>query len=220
MTTPRADVAKLLDQLGLAIGAHQVEIVDFNQAEKCHVHHTQAPVALAGYALVSTAFATGRFPKFLFLDMVAKRSAMDEREACALAAVCGTEAEPPFWGNPAPFGKQVWAMVERYDLGEFFERLDPKRAYGRGGDHYLLRPRGHDSDPDSETIKAWRRAYKQLPPVRQLMVATIVRLYNSNETHWLVRVPKTWHAAEGVAILREHSALADWGRLVALYPGW
>jgi len=56
-----ADVAELLDRLGLAIGASQVEIVDFKQAESCYIHHTQVPVALTGYALVSPAFARGRF---------------------------------------------------------------------------------------------------------------------------------------------------------------
>lgn len=58
-----ADVAELLDRLGLAIGASQVEIVDFKQAESCYIHHTQVPVALTGYALVSPAFARGRFPR-------------------------------------------------------------------------------------------------------------------------------------------------------------
>ncbi len=52
------------------------------------------------------------------------------------------------------------------------------------------------------------------------MVASIIRLYNSDESRWLVRVPKKWHAAEGIKILRDHGALADWGRLIALYPGW
>jgi hypothetical protein len=32
--------------------------------------------------------------------------------------------------------------------------------------------------------------------------------------------PSTWHAAEAVAALNDAGALRDWGRLVALYPGW
>jgi hypothetical protein len=37
---------------------------------------------------------------------------------------------------------------------------------------------------------------------------------------WLARLPSTWHAADAVAALAEAGALRDWGRLVALYPGW
>ena len=132
-------VAELLDELGLALGAQQVEIIDFNQAESCYIHHTRAPVAVAGYACVSPAFAQGRFPKFSFLDLIAKRPSMDESEACALAAICKADATPPFWGNPGPFGKQLVAVIDRYELGDFFERLDHKQAYGNGGDHYLIR---------------------------------------------------------------------------------
>lgn len=220
MSMVTSDVGELLDDLGLAIGAHQVEIIDFKQAESCYVHHTQMPVAVVGYAYVSPAFAQGRFPKFSFLDLIAKRPSMDERETCALAAICGAEVTPPFWGNPAPFGNHLWAVIERYNLGDFFERLDPKNAYGKGGDHYLMRPRGSGDEDAEEILKMWRAEYKKLPEFRQLMVATIIRLYNSNEKRWLVRVPKKWHAAEGITILRERGALADWAKLYALYPGW
>lgn len=224
MTAPSVAVAELLDELGLAMGVHQVEIVDFKQAESCYIHHTRMPVALAGYASVSPAFAQGRFPKFSFLDLIAKRPSMDEREACALAAICGAEATPPFWGNPAPFGEQLWAVIEHYNLGDFFDRLDPKDGYGKGGKHYLMRPRGSNwgiKEAENEsTLKKWRADYKKLPEFRRLLVATIIRLYNSNEDRWLVRVPKKWHAAEGIKILRDQGALADWARLYALYPGW
>ena len=222
MNTPNTDVAELLDELGLAIGAHQVEIIDFKQAESCYIHHTRVPVAVAGYASVSPAFAQGRFPKLSFLDLIAKRPLMDEREACALAAICGAEASPPFWGNPAPFGEQLWAIIGRYNLGDFFDRLDNKDAYGQGGEHYLMRPRGSDLEDAKadDILKKWRADYKKLPDFRQLLVATIIRLYNSNEDRWLFRVPKKWHAAEGIGILRNQNALADWAKLYALYPGW
>lgn len=219
-----SEVAHLLDELGLAMGANQVEIIDFPQAETGYVHHTRVPVAVAGYALVSPAFARGRFPKFSFLDMIGKRPSMDETEACALAAICGAKVKPPFWGNPEPFGKHLWAVIDDYDLGALFERLEPEYRYGSRGDHYLMRPRGYDWKAGGEEIPAelakWRSNYKKLTAVRQLMVAAIVRLYNSQETYWLVRVPKKWHAAEGIEILRNQGALADWAKLYALYPGW
>ena len=67
----------------------------------------------------------------------------------------------------------------------------------------------------------WRRAYKALPPVRQMMVATIIWLYRGEpDKTWLARLPSTWHAADAVAALVEAGALRDWSRFVALYPGW
>lgn len=216
----RRTVAELLDELGLAIGQAGVEIVDFSEAESCYIHHSRAPVAVAGYGLVSPSFARGRLPEFSFLDLVAKRPAMDTTEVCALAAICGAEVTPPFWGNGAPFGKQVWFIIEKYGLGGLFERLEPNQAYGSGGDHYLLRPVGSDDDKEGPIIKRWRADYKKLSVVRQLMTASIIRLYNSNENRWLVRVPKKWHAVEGIGILEASNALSDWARLYALYPGW
>lgn len=214
-------VAELLDELGLAIGTHQVEIVDFKQAETSYIHHTRVPVAVVGYALVSSAFARGRFPKFSFLDIVAKRPSMDETEAQALAAICGAEATPPFWDNPGPFTAHLYDVIDRYELDDFFGH----DKSGKPGTHYQVRPKGYAWDSDwseqPEVLKKWRADYRKLSPERQLMVATIVRLYNSNETNWLIgRVPKNWHATEGITILHGAGALADWARLVALYPAW
>jgi hypothetical protein len=33
-------------------------------------------------------------------------------------------------------------------------------------------------------------------------------------------VPVAWPAADAIALLREAGALADWGLIVSLYPGW
>ena len=219
-----SEVAVLLDELGLAMGLHQVELIDFKQAEKCYVHHTRVPVAVVGYAIVSSTFAHGRFPKFSFIDLIQKRPSMDEREVCALAAICKVDVKPPFWGNPAPFGAHLWNVIDRYELGAFFERVD--RRYGSAGDHYLMRPRGFDwSDPDNpeqpEVLQKWRSNYKKLPAVRQLLVATVLQLYRQgDDRYWMVRVPKKWSAAQGIEILHNQGALADWARLYALYPGW
>lgn len=226
MTRISPDVAEMLDNLGLAMGAQQVELVDFKQAEQCYVHHTKVPVAIAGYTLVSPAFARGRFPRFSFIDLMQKRPSMDENEACAVAAICGAEVTPPFWGNPQPFGEHLWDVIDRYELGVFFERVGRRYGSEGGGEHYLMRPRGFDwNDPDEPEIpgglKAWRSEYKKLPTVRQLMVASILQLYlQRDDRHWMVRVPKKWHAAEGIEALHANGALADWARLYALYPGW
>jgi hypothetical protein len=67
----------------------------------------------------------------------------------------------------------------------------------------------------------WRRTYKALQPSRQMVVATIIWLYcGERDKTWLARLPSTWHAADAVAVLQEAGALKDWGRLVAMYPGW
>jgi hypothetical protein len=217
------DVAELLDELGLAMGSSHVEMIDFQQAESCYVHHTRVPVAVAGYTIVSPAIARGRFPKFSFIDMIQKRPSMDEREASALAAICGAEVTPPFWGNPEPFGKHLWHVISRYDLDPFFQRVS---RYGTRGDHFLMRPRGFDwDDPDHTEIPGalakWRADFRKATPERQLLAATIVQLYRQGpDPYWMVRVPKKWHASEGIAILREQGALPDWAKLYAMYPGW
>lgn len=225
MIQPTREIAEVLDSLGLAIGAHQVEIVDFKQAESCYVHHSLVPVALVGYAIVSPVFARGRFPKHSFIDLIQKRPSMDTLEALALATECGADVAPPIGlANPRPFGEHLWAVIDRYDLSAFFERVD--RPYGSGGEHFLMRPRGFDWNTPSQpeipgAVQKWRRDYKALPLVRQLMVATVLQLYRQGpDQYWMVRVPKTWHAAEGIAILHANGVLADWARLYALYSGW
>lgn len=221
---PTREVAELLDDLGLAIGARQVEIVDFNLAESAYVHHSRVPVALAGYAMVSPVFARGRFPKYSFIEMIRKRPSMDSYEARALAAVCGAEMAPLSWRDPEAFGRHLWDIIRRYELDPFFERTE--RRYGSAGDQYLMRPRGFDwADPDNpeipDALAKWRADYRKLPPARQLMVATILQLYRQgDDPYWMVRVPKNWHASEGITTLRDHGALEDWARLYALYPGW
>ncbi len=217
------DVLELLDELGFALGSAGVEIVEFDLAGECYVHHTQKPIALTAYAQVSLPFARGRFPDFSFLDLIRKRPSMDEREAAAFAAVCGVEVAPPFWGNVKPFAAHLWNVIDKYELGAFFVRTE--RSYGEG-DHQRMRPRGFDwNDPEQPEIPGalaqWRKDFRALSPARQLMVATVLQLYmQKDDKYWMVRVPKKWHAAEGVEILRDAGYLKDWSRLVALYPGW
>ena len=87
-----------------------------------------------------------------------------------------------------------------------------------------VRPRGIDwrtEQVDADEMREWRRRYKALPPVGQMIVVTIITLYRGErDKTWLARLPSTWLAADAVAALLEAGALRDWGRLVALYPGW
>jgi hypothetical protein len=117
------------------------------------------------------------------------------------------------------FAAHLVDVITRYQLDAFFTR-DPSRAIN-GID---VRPRGiapHTDQVDKAAMSEWRRAFKAAPTVRQIMVATIICLYRGDaDKLWLSRTPSTWHAADAVAALAEAGALRDWGRLVALYPGW
>lgn len=223
----RHDVLELLDGLGLAVGANGVEMIDFDLAggvrgPSPYAHHTQIPVALVGYAMVMPAFAIGRFPDITLIQLVRKRPSMDEREVVAFAAVCGVKVSPPFWGNPEPFVDFLHELISRHDLFAFFDM----EGQPEGSRLHSIRPRGYDwADPMwpeiPGVIARWRKDYRALPPARQIMVATIMQLYmQRDDTTWMVRVPKKWHAAEAVEILRDAGGLKDWARLIALYPGW
>jgi len=216
------DVGLFLEQFGLAIGANGVEIVDFTEVDTCHVHHTQETVVATGYALVSPTIARGKFPNLSFLALVAKRLQMDQIEVSSFAAICGIEALAAQATKEPLFSEHLWKMIEVYDLGAFFENV---KEGGRG--HYAMRPRGRDwSQPDwpeiPGAIAQWRKAYKQLPAIKQILVTTIMTLYRGmKDETWMVRVPKQWHAAEAIEILRENEAVfKDWARLYVLYPGW
>ena len=168
-------------------------------------------------AVASPTFARGRFPKLRLVDVVAKVPVMDGREIRALATVCGANIDG---SSRAPaFAAHLLDIIARYELDAFFTRV-PDRAVN-GID---VRPRGIDwrtEQVDAKAMAEWRCAYKALPRVRQMMVATIIWLYRGEpDKTWLARLPSTWHAADAVAALVEAGALRDWGRLVALYPGW
>lgn len=214
------DSARLLDELGLAIGPHGAQLVDVTAVDG-YIHHSRAPVAVVGYALTVPTIARGRFPKLTFIALMQKACSLDSLEKGALAALCGAR-EPRQWHDPAAFGKLVWQVVERYDLGAFFERLD--RPFGTEGEHYAMRPRGVDQNTGESIpaeLKKWQATYRAATPLRQLMTATVLQLYKQGEDKdWMVRVKKDWHAAEAIEILRAEAALEDWGRLYALYSGW
>ena len=217
-----AETASLLESFGIELSAGGLVVMtDFAKAESAYIHHSRVPVAVVAMALASSTFARGRFPKLRLVDVVAKAPVMDDAEKDALAAVCGASiADVPWGASRAPaFAAHLVDVITRYELDAFFTR-DPARSIN-GID---VRPRG--LDPRSEAVDApamadWRRAYKAAPTVRRMMVATIVTLYHGEpDKTWLARLPKTWNAEDAVAALRDARVLRDWGRLVALYPGW
>jgi hypothetical protein len=122
---------------------------------------------------------------------VTKVAAMDGREMCALATVCGANIDslPEGSGRALAFAAHLLDVIARYELEAFFLR-DPSQSIN-GID---VRPRGFDyrtSEVDKEVMTEWRRRYKALPSARQMMVATIITLYRGEQDKtWLSRLPK------------------------------
>jgi hypothetical protein len=215
-------ITSLLESFGIELSAGGlVVMIDFAKAENAYIHHSSVPVAVVAMAIASPTFARGRFPKLRLVDVVAKAPSMDGREQRALAAVCGANIAGlnPRVGRAPAFAAHLLDVIARHELDAFF--LRDVRLSINGID---VRPRGVDyrtSKVDKEVMTEWRRRYKALPPARQMMVATIITLYRGEpDKTWLSRLPNTWHAADAVAALQEAGLLRDWGRLVALYPGW
>jgi hypothetical protein len=107
-------------------------------------------------------------------------------------------------------------------LTRFFQR---DQRPGRDSGHRAIRPAAVDLVRDEfidAELKAWRRDYRALPAHQQMLLATIICLYRGedDDNAWLKGLPKRWHIADAVSTLRSADALADWGRLIALYPGW
>jgi hypothetical protein len=216
------EIASLLESFGMELSAGGLVVMsDFAKAESAYIHHSRVPVAVVAMALASSTFARGRFPKLRLVDVVGKAPVMDDAEKHALAAVCGASVDNVPLGSRRPpvFAAHLVDIIARYQLDAFFTR-DPSRSIN-GID---VRPRGIDprtDQVDKAAMSEWRRAFKALPPVRQMMVATIICLYRGEaDKLWLARTPSTWHAADAIAALSDAGALRDWGRLVALYPGW
>jgi hypothetical protein len=219
-----AETASLLESFGIELSAGGLVVMtDFDKAASAYVHHSRVPVAVVAMALASPTFARGRFPKLRLVDVVAKAPSMDGREQRALATLCGASIDglPEGSGRAPAFAAHLVDVIARHQLEAFFMRDARLSINGidvrpRGVDHFNYRT----DQRDDAAMADWRRAYKVLPPMRQMMVATIITLYRgAPDKTWLARLPSAWHVADAVATLKEGGVLRDWGRLVAQYPG-
>lgn len=207
---------ELLQGLGVELTpAGSVVMSDLTRAENCYIHHSTEPVAAVAFALVSPAFSRGRFPKMKLVDLVTKVPCFDGSEAVALAALVGVEIPP--YRDAHSFNEHLHDLIKRYELGEFFI-TGQKPVQGID-----VRPRGvnwTNWKTDAAAMAEWRRAYKNLPPSRQMLVATVMWMYRGRDKMWMQRLPCSWHAADSIAVLKDAGSLRDWCKLAALYPGW
>ena len=124
----------------------------------------------------------------------------------------------PVRGVPRPFNHQLRFVIGHYGLDALF-RDDGPAPY-----HHAVRPTGYDFHHDQvipSGMEQWRADYRSMSDELQMMAASIIWLYRAGKDNvWLRRVPCTWHAADAIACMRRASALEDWVRLFALYPGW
>lgn len=214
------------------IGVHQLSkgvwaLTDIYTANQAYIHGSHEPIALAAYAAVNATFAAFRFPDLAWVDMVDTVPCMDGAGLTALAMVCGASIPsfPTASKRGNIFGQAVWGIVEAYSLEGCFEHVE--RAYGSPGRHYNLRPRGFDwageEGPLPESLKAMRKSYRAMSPLQQIMVLTIMHLYNQGEDKIFLTggCPTKIPAAEAMDILRSNGpALSAWGYMVTHYAGW
>jgi hypothetical protein len=208
---------------GLMGTGGSVVFLDLDRARTAYLRRQRAAVAAVAYALAEPMFANGRFPKLSLLDAVAFRPGMDATQLHTLAAVCGVDSLPPGFRFQAPFGEHAWDIVDRYELEALFLEAP---SYSPRPSHRALRPRGFDWGAPGQAeipgaLTQWRRHYRALPLVRQIMASTLMTLYRGEvDRTWLKHVEKSWLVGDAIDTLRHADALQDWGRLVVLYPGW
>lgn len=218
-----------LASYGLMPAGGSVVFSDLERARTAYLRRHKAAVAAVALALAEPMFSRGRFPKLTLVDAVAYRPGMDETLLQTLAAVCGVESLPAGYRYQVPFGEHAWDVVERYELDALFLEAP---SFSPRPSHLALRPRGFDwGSPARNEIPGaltqWRRLYRTLPRARQVMAATLMTLYRGEADRiWLKPMDKSLLVADAICALRdcdtqpEGIALRDWGRLVALYPGW
>jgi hypothetical protein len=161
--------------------------------------------------------AKERYPGFRLTRLVLARFDMDEMEASVFIDLTEATASEKVLGGQ-PFNYHLRASINRFALTDLF--CDD----GPGRHHETVRPNGYDyhfDAVDAVAMEKWRADYRAMSPARQMVAATIMWLYRAGkDNRWLRRVPCTWHAVDAVGEMRRSDTLADWGLLVALYPGW
>jgi hypothetical protein len=173
------------------------------------------PCSVIG-AIAALEQLTGRPLDGRLSDLVVQRFNMDDDEARIFALSCGDTADA--MTGDEPFDRHLRDTIRRLGLTPLFAET------GLGRYHQAIRPAGYDYDTDEvipKDMEAWRAIYRAMPEANQMVAATIVWLYRGGkDTVWLRRVAVAWPAIDAIAAVGRAGVLADWGLLVALYPGW
>lgn len=187
--------------------ANDIEGVDTSIARQVLILATSDP-----------ARAQQRIPDYRLTRLVLARLDMSELEASAFMDFCDAISPESRWLSRTPFYDHLRHAIERLRLTSLFDENGPDRH------HHAIRPRGYDYHVDAVdpiAMERWRADYRAMTPARQMFVASVIWLYRGKKDRcWLRRVPCTWHAASAIDQMRKESVLADWGKLVAFYPGW
>lgn len=191
---------------------NSIELDRFNQTKDSIV------LPLLALSAFDSGRAKERFPEYRLTQLVLARLDMTDSEATVFADFTDAMPRGPNFFGLAPFYDHLRASIERFALAPLFA------SDGPGRHHHTIRLRGYDYYADAVDptgMERWRADYRALTPAQQMLAASIIWLYRGKKDNcWLRRVPCTWYAADAIEEMRRRGVLANWGRLVLLYPGW
>ena len=157
------------------------------------------------------------FPDYRLTRLVLTRFDMDDVDATAFIDLTEATAPRSVLGG-TPFNDHLRTSIDHFGLTDLFCDEGPGRH------HQAIRPTGYDyyvEAVDAAAMEKWRADYRAMSSAQQMFAATIIWLYRGGkDNRWLRRVPSTWHAVDAIDEMRGRDALADWGCLISLYPGW
>jgi hypothetical protein len=173
-------------------------------------------------ALVSAATTSGqdvghRFREVRLSTLVARLLDMDAVESGRLHVLV-TGEHRPIDRTPAAFYNVLQQTLLRYRLHAFF-------CNDAAGEHHRSVVPSAYNERTGEVVGTemarWRENFRALAPEKQMIVATIIWLYQGGpDSTWLRRVPCTWRAIEALQYLHDSGDLKAWVGLLVTYPGW
>ena len=150
--------------------------------------------------------------------LIEKRAVMDGIEITTFAYLVGLYVVPAYECRRRLFALQLHDVIDKYRLWTLYDHFPDHPAQGID-----IKPTGYDWGRHEKTgIKEWRQNYRALPKHEQMIAASIMWLFTGRvgEKTWMERCPRNWHAADALCTMKAEGSLHDWGRMVALYPGW
>ena len=176
------------------------------------------PLAVMQLALRSPGEAKVRYSNYRFSRLVASRLQLNDLDMASFPEILELDLASPSMQQSRPFNYQLRYVAAGHGLQTLFNDDGP------GPYHHAIRPTGYDFHLDvvlPAAMERWRADYRGMAHHRQMLAASIIWLYRGRkDSCWLRRVPCTWNVVDALEGLRLARAIADWGRLFALYPGW